>query len=186
VGHLLEGINHDDGQMVGDADVLARQDDVARYGGIHWYAALLAFGSGSRFGKGQRTRKPTGLPDVQSPGERFSVGEALAFLGRGKTVAEVGGFGPVGCLGHGFRHLPARPETPVDETLRREAVQGFFVGWPAARLRKAGRLPVDPQPGQVLHDGILEFRAAPGPVDVLYPETKPPVRRLRRTPCRQG
>ena len=92
----------------------------------------------------------------------------------------------MGRLGHGLRHLPARPEAPVDETLGRKTVQGFVVGWPAVRLKKAGWLPVDPQPGQVLQDGVLEFRTAPGSVDVLDPETKPPVRRLRRTPCRQG
>ena len=186
VGHLLEGVIHDDGQMVGDADVLARQDDVARQGRVHLDSAVFTSGPGAGLGKGEETREPTGLPDVQSPGEGFAVGEALALLGRGKAVAEVGGFGPMGCLGHGFRHLPARPEAPVGETLRYKTVQGFAVGGPAVRLKEAGQFPVDPQPGQVLNDGAFEFRTAPGPVDVLDPEAKPPARSLRRTPCRQG
>src|SRR5690606_17832850 len=80
----------------------------------------------------------------------------------------------------GVGDLLARREAGIDDlhgakALQRRFIIGEMLGLAAHRL-----FPHEAEPGEVLIDALLIFRAAAAGVDVLYAKEKAPAERLRR------
>ncbi len=167
VGDGLVGVVDDDGEVVGGGDVLAGENDVAEEEGIDCEGAeaVVAEGEGAG-GEG-------GAPDVEAPAVGFAAGEAAGAFGCRQAAAGArveGAFGAVrgvGHAGHFLADLAARAEARVDDVEGLELPEGVGVGGVAVRLPQRLAVPCEAQPAQVVLDGVAEFGAAAGVVDVL-------------------
>ena len=98
-----------------------------------------------------------------------AVGHRAAAAGAGVDVRGVGAF-----LGGGHRgaDVGAGAAAGVDEVCLGEAVEGGVVAGRDGGLAQDGFGPGEAEPGEVLVDGRLVFRAAPGGVKVFYSQEK--------------
>jgi len=166
----LPGVVDRHRQVIGDADILAGQDDVAgppRVGG-HLAADLID--------EGEVAEAAQGLfcgADRQPPGERFAGREPPGLLVTWRRLAEerglrtMGGAGDVGDLGPGA-------EAAVNQAAFGEGGEGGAIGLAAGRLEENRLLPDQTQPSEVVEDGFSESRLAARGVDILDAEQEAP------------
>ena len=88
LGDRLARVVDHDGEVIGDADVLARQHHVAGRAGLDGDATVLARRSLTAFDKAQGTGCPLSRGEVQAPGERLAGGKSRGlFLGGQRRAA---------------------------------------------------------------------------------------------------
>jgi hypothetical protein len=150
-------------------------------------AALAPLAPGQAVEAADRRFRPV---ERQAPGERVAASRALSLLvWRQGLRGERDGVDRVVAMrgtGDGPEHLASRAEAAVEHAQLAQALERRCVGGPARRLAQDGRLPVQPQPGQVLVDGRLEGGAAAGEVGVLDAKEEAPARLPRGGPGGQG
>ena len=167
----LPGVVDRDGQVIGDADILAGQDHVAAQLGPGGDQAVLATSGPWPSSRKVRVSNPherfAGRVEGQAPGEGFSSGEASGLLVGGEGTAAEHLHGAVGGAGHGLGHLLAGAEAAIGEAAGGQAVEGALVVGQVVGLAEDGSLPLEAQPGEVLDEAGLELGAAAGGVDIL-------------------
>lgn len=168
MGDALGGVIDDYRQMIGDAQVLAGEDDVAGRGRIGADAAALALRSGAFLLEEKRPLQPgDGGAQVETPGVGFAGGEAILLLRRGVRSGGEGRLGPVRGGADGGGDLGPGAEAAVEEAAAAQVFQGGAVVGQMVALAARRPVPDDPQPGKVLEEGGLELRTAAAGVDIL-------------------
>jgi DNA-3-methyladenine glycosylase II len=162
-GHALQRVVERDREMVARGRILARQHDIAEQEGIDGDAAMRAVREGERAGA------PGGLARIEPQGVGLACLHPLAPL-RGREMPAGAGVGavlePVRRLSGGG-DLGARAEAGINEALAFEPGQRGGVILEMLGLAADRALPVEPEPGEVLMDGGLEFGPGARAVDIL-------------------
>ncbi len=164
MGDALVGVVDDDREVVGGADVLAGEDDVAerrRVGGVS------AGVEGAGFGEGERTRESEGAAEIETDGvARPRVGHGATAAGAGiDRMRRV----LLGCRESGT-DIGARAAAGVGEAEGGQAGEGGGVAVEVVGLAEDGLGPDEAEPGEVGVDGGLVLGAGAGGVDVLDAE----------------
>lgn len=134
VGDLLEGIVHHDGEVVGGANVLAGQDDIAEQAGIDGNLAVAGIGEGKRAGdlaSFSGIEPPRGLLAGGEAGVSLILRDAAAGAGVECALGAVGGADHAGDF---VLDLPAGAEAGVGDSDSAEVFQRFGVGGSALGL----------------------------------------------------
>ena len=115
LGDPLPRIVDHDGEVIGDADVLARQHDVAGGAGVHRDPAVLAGRSFAGLDEAQWSRRPLGCGKVQAPGERLAGRQPRRLVVGGERTAAIAFRRAVRGAHHRLEDLLAGLERAVDE-----------------------------------------------------------------------
>jgi hypothetical protein len=84
------------------------------------------------------------------------------------------------CVRDVRQQFAAGPEIAIDEVAGDEVVEHARIVRHMLRLPSHRRFPFDPEPGEVLEDRRLEFRAAAAGVEILDPQEETSARRAGR------
>ena len=124
---LLDRVIDHHGQVIGDAQVLARQDDIADQRGPCGLAAGLSGRAAAQFGEVQRLeRRPergAGGAERQPTGERLARRDAARLLGLRQGRAEIGGLRPVRRAADVVQNLAAGLEAAIDQAPSLQTLQ---------------------------------------------------------------
>ena len=82
---LARVVDHD-GEVIGDADVLARQHHVARWAGVDGDPPVFAGRPFAGFGEAQRSGRALGRGQVEAPGERLAGRQPRRLLAGGRAA----------------------------------------------------------------------------------------------------
>ncbi len=152
-------------QVIGDAQILARQDHVAGPPRVGGDLALARLDEGQAVKSAQSA---LGGADRQPPGERLARVQPPRLFGLAQRFAEIGRLGLVRRLADSRGHLGPGLEAAVQQAGLGQPGQRRRVAVQPPRLDDHRLVPDEAQPGQVLEDGGLELRPAAGGVDVLH------------------
>lgn len=175
VGDALEGVVHDDGEVVAGADVLADEDGVAEELGTG--ALISPDGVVPREFAADFAEGPA---QVEPQGVGFAGGEAgSAFgLGQGATGAGVeGALAAVGCLTGALDlalDVGAGAEAGVEETSPLKLGRGGGVVVEMLALEADRLLPLQSEPGEIVEDRRGVPGRAAGRIDVFDAEEEAP------------
>jgi hypothetical protein len=177
-------------QMIGHARVLARQHHIPRRLRPGADPARLAVRSGALLMEAQRV--PGAAQSVprpvqrQAPGERPSLVQQPRFLVRRVRAGPRRVGGPVGRLADVRHDLAAGAETAIQQAACVQVVDDGGIVAKVIGLAPHRRLPIQPQPGQILENRGLIFGPTAGLVDVLDAQDEAPACGARRRPGGQG
>ncbi len=189
VTDALVRIIDDHGQVIGDAQTLAGQYDIARERRSRRDDARLAIQACALLDE----RKPAEAPQLragggqrQAPRIDFAPGQSGRRLLLRQRCACVGYCRLVGRPANVSGDLAAGLETPVKEAATFKLREGRPVAVKSLRLAADRRFPVDAQPCEILEYRRFEAGAAASLVDVFDAEQQAPAGCACRSMSREG